>query len=650
MAVTVERLIATLEARFDKYERALAKTQGNTNRTFTAIEKRGRLLEQRLAAMGGNASRGLLGVFAAGVSLRGAQQLIDASTRIENSLKVAGLAGADLTNVYDELFSSAQRNAVPLEAMATLYGRIAQAQDALKVSQKEMTNFTDKIGVALRVAGSSATEASGALLQLSQALGAGTVRAEEYNSINEGARPILQAVAAGLKEAAGDVAVLRSLVMDGKVSSEAFFRAFEAGAYILEDKVAGAEMTVSQGFVRLQNVLIDTAGELDEGSEASRRMVKALELLGDWIDNTDFSPLISNVVEFGQHIAGVISKISELADAAGKASGVQDWVQSRLGGRREQDTIQDRIDGAFAADPKGDRKPATVTVTKPRRTVSLSDYDPPSTKTSGKSRKDRADEYERLTQRIIESTAATVAETEAQRQLNPLIDDYGYAVERARLEQELLNAAKAAGKKVTPELKQEIGALADQYATATVEAARLAEAQDDVRQAAEDAAQFNKDLARGIVDGFLEGKKAADIFADALRNVGSRLLDLAFDGAFGGGSNSGGGWLQSLIGGLFKQRATGGPVRKGEPYIVGERRPELFVPDQSGSILPRVPDLSVAKAGGGAAPQITYAPVYNFQGTGDEVAAFRREVARRESEFSARVVGAVRGAQKRRII
>jgi hypothetical protein len=36
-------------------------------------------------------------------------------------------------------------------------------------------------------------------------------------------------------------------------------------------------------------------------------------------------------------------------------------------------------------------------------------------------------------------------------------------------------------------------------------------------------------------------------------------------------------------------RADGGPVNAGEPYIVGERRPELFVPSTSGTILPSVP-------------------------------------------------------------
>lgn len=45
------------------------------------------------------------------------------------------------------------------------------------------------------------------------------------------------------------------------------------------------------------------------------------------------------------------------------------------------------------------------------------------------------------------------------------------------------------------------------------------------------------------------------------------------------------------------RRAHGGPVTAGQPYIVGEHRPELFVPDQNGMILPRVP---TAGAGAGA--------------------------------------------------
>lgn len=46
------------------------------------------------------------------------------------------------------------------------------------------------------------------------------------------------------------------------------------------------------------------------------------------------------------------------------------------------------------------------------------------------------------------------------------------------------------------------------------------------------------------------------------------------------------------------KREHGGPVTAGQPYIVGEKRPELFVPTQSGTILPSVPDNYYQGVGG----------------------------------------------------
>src|SRR5690606_120741 len=100
-----------------------------------------------------------------------------------------------------------------------------------------------------------------------------------------------------------------------------------------------------------------------------------------------------------------------------------------------------------------------------------------------------------------------------------------YATEKARAEQELLNAAQKAGVEITPALRAEIAQTAEQFALATVEANQLAEAQDKIRQNAEEMAEFQKDLTRGIVDGFVQGKKAADVFADALSKISDRLLN-----------------------------------------------------------------------------------------------------------------------------
>jgi phage-related minor tail protein len=64
--------------------------------------------------------------------------------------------------------------------------------------------------------------------------------------------------------------------------------------------------------------------------------------------------------------------------------------------------------------------------------------------------------------------------------------------------------------------------------------------------------------------------------------------------------------LSSQYAGQFvQQRAAGGPVSANRPYIVGEVGPELFVPSQSGAIVPN-------HAMGGASISIVYAPQMSF--------------------------------------
>lgn len=67
-------------------------------------------------------------------------------------------------------------------------------------------------------------------------------------------------------------------------------------------------------------------------------------------------------------------------------------------------------------------------------------------------------------------------------------------------------------------------------------------------------------------------------------------------------SGSGGGLLTSLAGAMFGFRENGGPVSAGQPYIVGEKRPELFIPNRSGTILP---DTSALAMAGGNSVQLS---------------------------------------------
>lgn len=574
MATDVERLIVRLEATQRTFERQLARANQTANRRARSIERRFQRMNKTLNAQFVGLGRGLMAAFAGGASIRGAQQLLDASTRIENALKVAGLAGEELTRVYDKLFESAQRNAAPIETLVELYSRASLVQKELGVSTEELLGFTDKVAMALRVAGTDAQSASGALLQLSQALGSGVVRAEEFNSILEGALPIAQAAAAGLEEAGGSVAKLRQLVVDGAVSSEAFFRAFEAGSVILEQKVASAELTVSQGFVRLQNVLIDAAGRFDDGSDASRRLAEALDDLADYIQNVDFSPATNSLLDFIDQVGWGIGKLGEFRQAIYDAArAFSEWtggaaigdalrdaglpmVRGDTSGRAQQ-AIQDRIDAAFGKPGAGTQGRVTPTppgptgIAKPR-TVSLSDYGPPpgggggggGGRRGGGGGRSRGDSWQREIEQIRERTEAIRAMTAAQAGINPLVEDYGFAVEKAAAMVELETAAKRAGIQITPALKEQIEQLAASYAQAAADAERLAQSQDKARQLAEDFRSLGNDVMSGFIQDLRNGVDASEALANALGKVADKLLEIALNSLFSGG---GGGLLGGAI-------------------------------------------------------------------------------------------------------
>ncbi|WP_421580090.1 tape measure protein [Shinella sp. M31] len=528
MATDYERLSILLEARVADFEKNIANATRNADRNFRRIETSAQSMAKRVEGAAGTMATRLAGAFAAGLSLKAARDLTDAATRIQNSLKVAGLAGQNLKQVYDALYASAQRNAAPIESLTTLYSRLALTQKELGVSQQELVGFTDKIALALRVGGTSAEQASGALLQLSQALGGGVVRAEEFNSILEGAPTIAQTVAAGLKEANGSVAELRKLMIDGKISSEAFFRAFEAGASTLEEKVAGGALTTSQRFVQLQNVLVDTAGKIDAATGASKGfgktlddLAKTIEQFGNVVVNASDSELGSFVgwlaegVDKAAEFKRILGGIPGIIDKFGKLN--QDILNGReVGSSLAEDNIQRRIDGAFEGtgrSPKTSRLPATPTVANK---VSINDYAVPAEekKKPGASA-EKVDDYAREVEQVRERTAALNAAYAAQAALNPLVNDYGYAVDKAAVAHDLLSAAMRAGKEDTPELRTEIDAAAESYARATSAAERLAEQQGKVRENAQEISDTLSGAFKSVADAAIKGDSIGKAFADA---------------------------------------------------------------------------------------------------------------------------------------
>ncbi|WP_169833172.1 tape measure protein [Sphingomonas panacis] len=184
--------------------------------------------------------------------------------------------GAQLSKVQNDLYGVAQRYGVELESVGTLYGRLSQGAKELGASQSDLLRFTNGVGAALKIQGGDAAASSGALLQLTQALGGTYVRAEEFNSVNEGARPILQAVANGIDKYKGSVSALRADVIAGTLTSRDFFAGFLKGSAALEQQAAKANLTIGASFTILNNALGKYIGETDSSVGASVRVSQAI--------------------------------------------------------------------------------------------------------------------------------------------------------------------------------------------------------------------------------------------------------------------------------------------------------------------------------------------------------------------------------------
>lgn len=229
----------------------------------------------------GNEIKSLAPIIAGAFSAREILAAAETYTRLTNQLKVAGLSGQNLAQVQEQLYQIAQRNGVELESLATLYGRAAGAAGELGASQADLVKFTSTVSTALRVTGGDAASASGALLQLSQALSGGKIQAEEYNSLIDGVRPLLEAAAAGSDRWGGSVAKLTKDVKAGTVTSKEFFEAVLAGSEMLEGKAANAATTVSQAFTVLSNAFTKYIGEANQATGATSVLVNGITALAE---------------------------------------------------------------------------------------------------------------------------------------------------------------------------------------------------------------------------------------------------------------------------------------------------------------------------------------------------------------------------------
>ena len=483
-------------------------------------------------------------------------------------------------------FSAAQKIATDgqklfgLSATEALDGvtNITARLKPLGVSLEDIRTTFIGFNTAAKLGGANAQEASNAFRQLAQALGSGRLAGDEFRSVSEQIPLILKPLADELDV---DVGKLKELAAQGKLTSDVVIKALrKLGTQGGEDLKAILENDPTQVFKNLSNEAENLSRAVgDQLTPALLPIIKSL------------TELTKAAVEFVNSPIGKTAAI--FAAIAFAAKGVSVLLPILAAGLIKVSAAGCVLTIALNAIPFvaiataiGGVVTALIKVTSEQKkfTKALEDGD----KAALKSEVNRLFiERQKLLQRLrtAQENNNKRAEASLKRQLSELNKNYDQVQKRLLTEIDKTNEIEKQNKKLQ---EQEELQKKNQEA-----AAKLKEKMTAV----------GEEIEGSIKNNLREAITGAQSFGQAMTNVLNRIRDKIIDaqldkliGGFGeafgksasGGEKKGlGGFLGGILGGLFK--ANGGPVKAGQPYIVGERQPELFVPRTSGTILPSVP-------------------------------------------------------------
>lgn len=622
-----------VEQHSKKVDQALKKNQGAVKRVEAAFVLFGRKGVNALRDLEGNAARlgksmgGLRGgIVKAAVAFAGFKSIQVGIDRLESERRIKALAKSygEAAQLQNAATSASKKFKISqTEANTALAGVFARLRP-VGVSLKDIVSTYNGFNTAARISGATAVEASNAFTQLAQALGSGALRGDEFNSISEQVPGILTAISKETGIAQGG---LRKYAAEGKITSDIVIKALKRIEAEGADQLASALGGPAAKIKEFQNAVEDvqvaaTESAIPAITEAIsdlgtviKQLEPAIRLIGGLLAGV--AKIAGNIVE---NIAGG-GKLAAAQLAANQAATLQarnkfgpfarEGITPGFKEFRDQVLARElsrRLAIARGAVP-GQLPPsaadigATTTTTTPK----------PIPTGNGDEEKARlaqiaaasADRVRSLEQQTLLAAALT---GEEQRQFERQI----------QIADILENTRGLSNDQLRAELETTLALYEQQDATIAINKANKGrlELEEDQRKNAEDLAQKQKEIAQtiqnsvvGAIMSAIDGSKSlAESFSGLLKQLAMMIIKQKVIGNF---ASLGGGGLLGLIPGL----ADGGPARAGRPHIVGERGPELFVPNSSGTVVPN------NAMGGGANVTVNVdASGSSVEGDGDQAA------------------------------
>lgn len=565
MADDFERLAVLIEANTKSYENAMKKLQSQTERAIRGSKKSVDSLDARLKALSGTVAR-VAGVFGVAFGARaiagfiaGQVKAAEATGDLAEKLGISAEALQELTFVADQSGTSQESLVTAFRGMTKLLG-------AIERGSKEAKDELAAIGLTIDdLKGKSPDQVFTILLDAIGRIEDPLRRnAELMKVFGKSGTEVAQLAQLGAKGIDGLRQKARELGL--VLSNQTIAKMQEAGDKLgvigAASQVAGARM--AESFLpaidaiaalvtspQFQDGLAKTAGYIGAIVKFLAEHPEALAALGG--------------AAVGGRIAGVPGAI--IGGTVGMAAGP--FMEGFNQGLAPPSTP---AQGARAAAGTQGYGALEITVTKGVRPQPPGFTDPAVQK--------QIDKYAEL-KRALEDQL---------RQLTMNDREQAIANELAKLGAEATDEQRGAISALT-------GKLFDQK-----------KALDASREAAAFFAESFGQYLSDLIPKIETGNSALDKLLNTLIETAAQALLLGsgpLAGIFGmtsGTTGVVGGLLGSIFGGF---RASGGPVRAGKAYVVGERGPEIIVPGSSGRVYPN---------GGGGGPTSINVNVYGAHG------------------------------------
>lgn len=244
------------------------------------------------------------GAVAAYASVQTIGKVMDLSDQLTSTTARLNLMNDDLQTTQDlqnMIYLSAERSRGAYQATADAVSKLGlMAGDAFS-SSEEIIAFTEQLNKQFTIAGTETAGIEAAMLQLTQAMGSGVLRGEEYNSILEQAPNIIQAIADYMEVPKGQ---LKDMAAEGEITAEIVKNAMFAAADETNAKFESMPKTFNQIWTSFQNT-------------ALMAFQPVLQRLNDVANSEAFQTFINGAIEALSMVAGIVVEIFNLIASVG---------------------------------------------------------------------------------------------------------------------------------------------------------------------------------------------------------------------------------------------------------------------------------------------------------------------------------------------